>query len=507
MALIQTAAVLSSPPAVTGYVSDLDTPLLMFNEFDVYDLRSAASGILCMGGTGSGKSSSSGALIARSYLKAGFGGLVLCVNTDEADRWRRYAAETNRTQSLVIMDGSLAHRFNFLEYQMAVGHGSVSEAVNVLVEILDAAEGRVAEKADGNAFWDTAMRQLLTNAIGPLWAAYGRLTLVELMKFVHDRPRTREEASPDHPKRSFWHETMELAVGHGVFPMEREDFFPAFDYWGKEMTQADQRTPGNIIQTLSARLGPFLSGPLRKLFATYSSFVPELCFEGAVLVLDISAHEWGTEGILAQHIVKRMWQTAMQRRPKTPDARPCFLFVDECQYFLSKKDQEFQSTSRGCRGLTVYLTQSLAGVYAKIGGNAEHIADALLGNLATTIMHAQPDAKTCAWMAERIGKAVTWRRNAGESENSSTGASTSTNSSSAGGKTSHSSGGGTTIGEGRGSSWGASEVVDYRLQPSHFTTLKKGGGADRVSEAVIFEAGRVFAYTRSTWTPALFRQE
>ena len=501
------APVAAVAPPVTDYVSDLDTPLLMFNELDVWDLRSAAEGVLCTGGIGSGKSSSTGALLAKSYLKAGFGGLVLCVNTDEADRWRGYAAETDRTHSLIVMDGSLQHRFNFLEYQMAVGRSSASEAVNMLVEILNAAEGKVEEKADGNAFWDTAMRQILTRSIVPLWAAYGRLTLAELMKFIHSRPRTREEADPDHRPRSFWAETMELAIGHGARPLDPEDFYPVFDYWAKEMTQADQRTPGNIIQTLTARLDPFQSGELRKLFCTHSTFVPELTFEGAVIVLDLSAHEWGSEGILAQHIVKRMWQTAMQRRPKTPSARPCFLFVDECQYFLSAKDQQFASTSRACKALTVYLTQNLPGIYAKIGGgNGENVANALLGNLATKIFHAQPDPKTATWAADMIGKAVTWRQNAGENENTSTGRSTNTNSSSSGGQTSQSSGGSTTRGEGRGSSWGASEVVDYRLQPSHFATLKKGGGADRISEAIVFQAGRRFAYTGSTWTPVLFRQ-
>lgn len=236
--------------------------------------------------------------------------------------------------------------------------------------------------------------------------------------------------------------------------------------------------------------------------------MPELTFEGAVIVLDPSAHEWGQEGVLAQHIIKIMWQKAMQRRPKTPTARPCFLMADECQYFLAQSDQAFQSTARACRALTVYLTQNLPGIYAKIGGpKAQDVTDALLGNLATKIFHAQPDPRTAEWAANMIGKALTWRENVGENQGSNYGTSTNAGYSSG----SHSPGSsntssGSTAGNSHGTSRGASQVIDYRVQPSHFTTLRKGGGPDAVSEAVIFQAGRVFGYTGSTWTPTLFAQ-
>ncbi len=498
-------------PAAPGYVHDLDTPLLMFSEADVWTLRHAAEGVFITGGIGSGKSSGSGALIAKSYLSAGFGGIVCCANVDEADRWRRYAEETGRTQSLVVMDKSLAHRFNFLEYQMAVGRGSTFEAVAVLLDILKAAEGRHEGGSDGkDAFWEQTLRELLRHSLAPLWAAYGRITLPELMRFVHARPTSKEQLNPNGSwiETSFWAQTVRLAEQGGAFPIDREDFDPVWQYWTGSMLNADQRTPGNIVQTLTARLDPFLTGDLRRLFTTHSTFLPELTFEGAVIVLDLSAHAWGEEGILAQHIVKVMWQKAMQKRPKTDQARPCFCFADECQYFLAATDQAFASTARACRALNVYLTQNLPGIYARIGGpNAQNVTDALLGNLATKIFHAQPDPRTAEWAAGMIGKAVLWRENVGEGENEGGGGGTNEGSSAtAGSPSSYQRGSSRQWSWGRSRSRGASQVVDYRLQPSHFTTLRKGGDVDRVSEAVIFQAGRVFDFTGSTWTPALFRQ-
>ena len=63
---------------------------------DDFTIRQACEGISIMGGIGSGKTSGSGAQFARAYLRAGFGGLVLCAKNDEAELWREYAKATGR---------------------------------------------------------------------------------------------------------------------------------------------------------------------------------------------------------------------------------------------------------------------------------------------------------------------------------------------------------------------------------------------------------------------------
>ena len=76
----------------------LDLPLVRFSRAkeDVWTLRDACQGVLIMGENGSGKTSGSGELLARKYLQAGFGGLVLCFKTDEADLWRSYLKRSGR---------------------------------------------------------------------------------------------------------------------------------------------------------------------------------------------------------------------------------------------------------------------------------------------------------------------------------------------------------------------------------------------------------------------------
>src|SRR5271154_6699521 len=55
--------------------------------------------------------------LARAYLAADFGGLVLCAKKEERRQWQQWAADCNRTDDLVIVDSTGTFRFNFLEWE------------------------------------------------------------------------------------------------------------------------------------------------------------------------------------------------------------------------------------------------------------------------------------------------------------------------------------------------------------------------------------------------------
>src|SRR5580704_2004816 len=97
----------------------LDLPLVRFSarKEDMWTLRDACQGVLIMGENGSGKTSGSGELLARKYLQAGFGGLVLCFKTDEADLWRSYLQHTGREIDGRFFGIDEAFRFNFMDYE------------------------------------------------------------------------------------------------------------------------------------------------------------------------------------------------------------------------------------------------------------------------------------------------------------------------------------------------------------------------------------------------------
>ena len=97
----------------------LDLRLVQFSRYaeDHWTLADACQGVLILGENGSGKTSASGRLFARKYLQAGFGGLVLCFKTDEADLWRSYLKRAGREGDGRFFGVDAAHRFNFLDWE------------------------------------------------------------------------------------------------------------------------------------------------------------------------------------------------------------------------------------------------------------------------------------------------------------------------------------------------------------------------------------------------------
>ena len=80
----------------------LDTPLVPLSKQDRWTIADACEGTQIFGAAGSGKTSGSGQAIAKAMLRNGFGGLVLTAKPDERMLWERYAAETGRTESVLV---------------------------------------------------------------------------------------------------------------------------------------------------------------------------------------------------------------------------------------------------------------------------------------------------------------------------------------------------------------------------------------------------------------------
>jgi hypothetical protein len=75
-------------------------------------------------------------LLAKAYLRAGFGDLVLCAKIDEADLWRKYLRETGRETGGIFFGEDSSHSFNFLSYESAVSGADLEEnIVNLTIEV------------------------------------------------------------------------------------------------------------------------------------------------------------------------------------------------------------------------------------------------------------------------------------------------------------------------------------------------------------------------------------
>lgn len=461
---------------------DLDTEILRLSKSDPWTIRDAVAAVFIFGMIGSGKTSGSGATIARAYLQAGFGGLVLCAKPEERGLWERYANATGRSRDLIIVGKDAQWRMNFLDYELrrkGDGAGLTENLVNLLTSIVEIAEGK-ADPASADRFWDRAMKELLRNAIDLLSIAKGTLTLEDITRLITDAPQNAEQVQDTTWQQDSWCWQL-LMLGHDrqdKNAREKHDLDTAARYWLATYPKLSDRTRTNIVATFTSVADILQHGLPWELFSTTTSIVPEVTYKnGAILVLDYPVQEFGEQGRLIQGIFKLMFQRAILRRNAGADPRPVFLWADEAQNFVSSFDYQYQAVARSARAATVYLTQSVSNLYSVLKSHDETYA--LLGNFTTQVFHANNDYQTNQYAANVIAmeRATSFGFSTNDNERGSS----------------------------RGSS--GSETVRYKVMPGAFTTLRKGGEAGKGQvEAIVFQGGRTFKATGDTYLKTIFRQ-
>jgi hypothetical protein len=460
---------------------------------DTWRIKDACEGTMIFGGTGSGKTSGSGRAIATSFLRAGFGGLVLCAKPDEPALWRSYAAQTGRDSDLVMFGGEPGWSFNFLHHESqrsGAGAGLTENIVNLFMEVSSIGSGD-ARAQGGNPFWERAMRSLVRNCVDLLVMAGEPVSLHAMFDIVRSAPAdTASLASQPWRSRSCCWRQLELARERAIGKSWEIDCREVAGYWLSHFPTLGEKTRGSIVAMFSTLAEALMRGKMRELFCEGTNVRPEDAIAGRIIVVDLPVKEWSEVGRMAAVLWKYCLQKSVERRADNADGkgRPLFIWADECQHFTSRYDPLFQATARSSRAATVYLTQNYPSLSAALGGGADGRAmtDTLLGNMGTRIFHANSDRETNQLAADLVGKRVQCLRSVGSGSSLSLGGQASVGSS---------------------SSRGRSENMDYEIQPMEFSTLSKGGIENGLtSEALVFQNGRIWEGTRRTWQKIAFQQ-
>lgn len=465
----------------------LDSVLHHFNGTEPFTIRHACEGVQVFGGIGSGKTSGSGSALAKSYLRAGFGGLVLCAKKDELETWKRYAKETGREDSLIVFDASGDWRFPFLHYEVnRKGEGAgYTENLVRLFSTVHEAMSRSSGGGGADPYWKRAMEQLMRNAIDLCMLARGEVSVPLLVKVIASAPRNASQRDdPEWRKNSLCFRLLFEANNRERTTWEQFDFDATVNFWMEEFCNLAEKTRSGVMSMFTSMADNFMRRPFRMLFSEPSpddrNAWPELSHKGFIIVMHLPVKEFGDAGRAAQVVYKYMWQQAAERRDTSDSPRPVFLWVDEAQNFATEYDMQFQATARSSRACTVYLTQNLPNYYAEMGGShSKHRVDSLVGNLQTKIWHANSDPETNTHAADTIGKS--WHVRKSEGMNYSV--------------------------TGSGMSESAQESFDYDVTPQDFTRLRKGGEPNNFRvEAVIFQNGRIWS-NEQTHLFATFNQK
>jgi hypothetical protein len=477
----------------------LSDELLRWSREDAWTLRNAVEGTLILGATGSGKTSGSGATLARSYLSAGFGGLVLTAKSDERALWESYCRETNRLGDLVVVGPDAKCRFNFLDHELnrrGEGSGLTENLVNLFSNVMEIRERNASSggREDGT-FWKQGALKCMRNAVDLMSLATGTVSVPDLVRVVLSAPLSPAQIrDKDWQQGSFCFHCLKEADKRDKTPRQEHDFGVVADYYLLEWVNLAERTRSVVQATFMGWADLLVRGLLRELFCTDTTVTPEDVERGRIILLDLPVKEFGEVGQFAQVLWKYAFQRSIERRNVTANPRPVFLWADEAQAFVTSYDMQFQTTCRAARVATVLLSQNYSNFIAALGGNEKARAetDSLLANLNTKILHANGDAVTNEWASRLIGRSrqfLASGNNSYDAEDQWT-----------------ASLGLDWLGHGGSTTAGFSETFEFEVQPREFTRLRTGGPPQWMVDGIVFQNGRMFEASGRTWLETSFRQ-
>lgn len=464
---------------------NLDFPLFLWSQGDAFTLRNAVESVAIFGELGAAKTTGSAAWILLKYLQIGMGGLVCCVKPGDRELIEAYAKATGREDSLIVVAPQHKWRCNLMRYALkrpGVTGSRVEQMVSLLMTIVEAAErGERASIGQGDKFWQRSLRQILRNGLEVCIAARGEVTMGMLHDVITSAPRSHSEVhNNEWQSASACYRLIEEAEAKEKTEREQGDFALAARYFLREFPDMPNDTRGSILATHAVMADVLLRGHMADLFDGETNFVPDLSFDGAIIVLDLPIKVYGQAGVTVQSAFTYLWQLACEQRDVKLNPRPVFWFVDEAHEIVCNYTPEFLATARSARVATVLISQNTPNYLAAMGSEAgRHRVDAFLGNMGTKIFHPNGDPETNRWASDMISEEMQSRVNwHGTMEQ----------------------------GQGHG---GGGEAVGRKVMPSEFTALKKGGPQNGfLTEAIAYQTGAAFAGNDGQpWIRVTFAQQ
>ncbi|MDH7911346.1 TraM recognition domain-containing protein [Winogradskyella sp. SYSU M77433] len=456
----------------------LDIPMIQWPMGHPFTIRDACEGVLIMGGLGSGKTSGSGALLAKKYLENGFGGLILTAKEDELQLWKTYCKDFGREDDLIVIGQDSPECFNFLDYESSrsdKGTGITHNIADTLKTVIKAGadDGRESDKA----FWDASLQQLLVNAVDLCLLVQKKIRFEHIYQIIQSAPKSKSElANETWRKNSACFQSMEHAatqLNKAPQSKERDNMarrlYIIEDFFLGNWLYLSEKTRSIVEQMFFGFGDRFMRDPLYSLFNTDTTVTPEDTIKGKIIVFNLPYLIYENIGRDGQILFKYVWQRAMQRRQIREGSRPVFLWVDEAHYFLHDHDIDHQSTARSYRACTVYLTQNLPNYSLHAGGGERGMYHfkALAGNLGTKFFHANSDVETNEYAANLVGKELKWVGSEGQS-----------------------------MGENSSFSEGSSQNMLYTIEPSDFARQRTGGPLNEFCvETIVHRQGIPFEST------------
>lgn len=373
-----------------------EPPLLSLTSRDSLTLHQAYEGILGIGGTGSGKTSTLLHLMLALMLHQ-CGMLFLTSKKDDYEMIARIARMAGREADLRRFAPEEPWRFDFLNYELSSPGGSVQTAGQLMQDLMDFST-RTNTMNTNEPFWPIATGRRVNTSLGVVYKAKGKCSIANTYDFYNALPRSPEQRDSEEFRSSYCFECLKQAVTqHPNDP----DLSRAVDQVLKEIPHTSDRTNGCIDAYAYNLLSPFLHGSVRELIASEETNVcPADLDDGKLIVIDTPVLKFREPGQLVQMVWKLCTQRHALRRQST---RPLVIWADEAQlHALPSVDSMVQAVARSHHLIQVAITQNIPLLESVLKRREDVLA--WISNLQTKFIFQNSDADTNAYFSAILGQ-------------------------------------------------------------------------------------------------------
>lgn len=460
---------------------DNDPVVFRFGRDDLLRWKSLEAGVLVVGGTGSGKSTSSLSHlfmelaelpVFRKGFKTKTGFLCFTVKQSEADRIEMLCRKVGRDNDVIRVKPGSGIGLDPVRYEMNSPGGSPESAASMLKWLVSIDQ----KGTDSDPFWPAFAYRIMHTALILLHLANRSATLRSLKQFIHGLPNGPEQVKSIEWEKGFVADTIRTAEQNIRSDGDLDDFTNALDQITISWPNTPSKTRGSVLPIIENILGKLLTGPVGELTRHHDP-IPEWVASGKIVLLDYPLLTFREPARYAQILIKVLFDRFILRRPPNTGNYVVRWCDEGANFLVPDHDVLTQSVAREHRLISVLAIQDLQTARSLIGGGdrATQQLDGILANHALKVLHANTCQVTNQSFADLIGLrremlfGCSSQPEAYDPVEQLLGQAKPTSSTS------------------------FNEAYHHDLKPSRFLNLAKGGPPDFAADAILIHGGQRFS--------------